>query len=317
MSRIITGGEPMALFVADRIGSLEDAEHFNRYVAGAEVNFSIGMSRLGHQVTYISQLGMDPFGKYIDKFLQQNGIDTSNVSYDSNYQTGMQWKQKVVAGDPEVYSSRKNSAASHMGTKKISSFDWTGYDHIHLTGILPSLSASCREMVYELMNEARKKGVQISYDPNLRPGLWNDKQEMARVINDLACLADIVLPGINEGQLLTGKQDVHEIADYYHEKGVKTVVIKLGASGAFASSNGEQFFIDGFPVEKVVDTVGAGDGFAVGVVSGILEGLTLREAVRRGTAIGALAVMSPGDNDGLPDREMLNDFMDKQISTLK
>ncbi|PMU57828.1 2-dehydro-3-deoxygluconokinase, partial [Pseudomonas sp. GP01-A3] len=105
--------------------------------------------------------------------------------------------------------------------------------HIHLTGILPSLSASCREMVYELMIEARKKGVQISYDPNLRPGLWNDKQEMVRVINDLACQADIVLPGISEGQLLTGKQDVHEIAEYYHAKGVKTVVMKLGASGAF------------------------------------------------------------------------------------
>jgi len=317
MSRIITGGEPMALFVANRVGSLEEAEHFNRFVAGAEVNFSIGMSRLGHQVTYISQLGNDPFGKYIEKFLQHNGIDTSNVTFASDYQTGMQWKQKVLEGDPEVFSARKNSAASHMGTEKISNFDWTGYDHIHLTGILPSLSSSCRDMVYELMNEARKKGVQISYDPNLRPGLWSDKQEMIQVINDLACLADIVLPGVNEGQLLTGRKDVHEIADYYHAKGVKTVVIKLGAIGAFTSSEGVQFFTEGFPVEKVVDTVGAGDGFAVGVVSAILEGLPLKEAARRGAAIGALAVMSPGDNDGLPSREVLNTFMEKQISTLK
>jgi 2-dehydro-3-deoxygluconokinase len=313
MSRIITVGEPMALFVAEQEGSLENAERFDRFVAGAEVNFSIGMSRLGHPVTYITKLGMDPFGKNIEKFLQQNAIDTTYVTYDTNYLTGMQWKEKVVSGDPEVFSARKNSAASHMDLETIANFNWEGFDHIHLTGIPPALSAGCREMVYELLKEARVRGVQISYDPNLRPGLWTDKQEMAQVINDLACRADIVLPGIEEGKLLTGKQDVQEIAAYYHAAGVKTVVIKLGAKGAFTSSEGEQFYTEGFHVDKVVDTVGAGDGFAVGVVSGILEGLAIKEAVKRGAAIGALAVMSPGDNDGLPDRHRLNAFIEDSL----
>jgi 2-dehydro-3-deoxygluconokinase len=309
MSRIITVGEPMALFVADQEGSLETVNRFDRFVAGAEVNFSIGMSRLEHHVTYITQLGSDPFGKNIEKFLQMNGIDTRYVTYDSHFLTGMQWKQKVASGDPEVFSARKNSAASHMNLETIKNINWDGFDHMHLTGIPPALSAGCREMVYEMMKEARARGVQISYDPNLRPGLWADKHEMANVINDLACQADIVLPGIEEGKLLTGKDEVHEIAAYYHTAGVKTVVIKLGAKGAFTSSCGEQFYTEGFPVEKVVDTVGAGDGFAVGVVSAILEGLPIKEAVKRGAAIGALAVMSPGDNDGLPDRKGLDGYM--------
>jgi 2-dehydro-3-deoxygluconokinase len=303
----------MALFVADQEGSLENVERFDRFVAGAEVNFSIGMSRLGHEVTYITQLGLDPFGKNIEKFLKQNAIDTTYVTYDANYLTGMQWKERVMSGDPEVYSARKNSAASHMNLETIAHLNWDGFDHIHLTGIPPALSAGCREMVYELMKEARERGVQISYDPNLRPGLWADKQEMAQVINDLACRADIVLPGIEEGKLLTGKEDVQEIAAYYYGAGVKTVVIKLGAAGAFTSSQGVQFYTAGFPVKKVVDTVGAGDGFAVGVVSGILEGLPLKEAVERGAAIGALAVMSPGDNDGLPNRANLEAFIEESL----
>jgi 2-dehydro-3-deoxygluconokinase len=314
MSRILTIGEPMALFVAEHEGSLEKVERFNRFVAGAEVNFSIGMSRLGHSVTYITQLGNDPFGRNIATFLQENQIDTTYVSYLPNYLTGMQWKQKVKEGDPEVFSSRKNSAASHMNLDTIKNLNWDGFDHIHLTGIPPALSASCREVVYELMKEARERGVNISYDPNLRPGLWTEKQEMARVINDLACRADIVLPGIEEAKLITGKQDVYEIAEYYHVAGVKTVVIKLGAKGAFTSASGEQFYTEGFPVEKVIDTVGAGDGFAVGVVSGLLEGLTVKEAIKRGTAIGALAVMSPGDNDGLPNREVLKEFMTSPVA---
>jgi len=311
MSRILTAGEPMALFVAEQEGALEDVERFHRFVAGAEVNFSIGMSRLGHSVTYITQLGMDPFGKKIEKFLQQNQLDTSYVTYLPNVLTGMQWKQKVASGDPKVFSARKNSAASHMSPETIAHVNWEGIDHLHLTGILPALSSGTREMVYALLKEARNRDVQISFDPNLRPGLWPDHKEMARVINDLACQADIVLPGIEEGKLLTGQTDPEEIAGYYHAAGVKTVVIKLGAKGAYTSTEGEQFYTDGFPVDQVVDTVGAGDGFAVGVVSGILEGLPLCEAVQRGAAIGALAVMSPGDNDGLPDRDGLETFIKK------
>lgn len=312
MSKILTLGEPMALFVAEEEGLLENVEHFSRFVAGAEVNFSIGMVRLGHQVTYITQLGDDPFGKNIEKFLQKNNIDTSYLTYDAQYVTGMQWKEKVKSGDPQVFSSRRNSAASHMNVETIAELNWDGFDHIHLTGIPPALSIGCRALVYELMAQARKKGVQISYDPNLRFGLWQDKEEMARVINELACHADMVFPGIDEGKLLTGKESVEEIAAFYHNAGVKTVVIKLGAEGAYTSSEDQCFYTQGFCVERVVDTVGAGDGFAVGVVSGILEGLSLQEAVKRGTAIGALAVMSPGDNDGLPDRKKLTAFMEEK-----
>ncbi len=309
MSKILTVGEPMALFVAEHEGSLEEVERFSRFVAGAEVNFSIGMVRLGHDVTYITKLGNDPFGRQIEQFLKKNGIDTTYVKYDSQYFTGMQWKQKVRTGDPEVFSLRRNSAASHMDKETIKDLQWDGFDHIHLTGIPPALSSGCRAMVYEMIAQARSRGIQISYDPNLRPGLWSDKSEMVRVINDLAGRADMVFPGIQEAKLLTGKDDVQEIADFYHKTGVKTVVIKLGAKGAYTSTQGQRFYTDGFKVERVVDTVGAGDGFAVGVVSGILEGLTLQDAVKRGAAIGALAVMSPGDNDGLPDREGLAAFM--------
>lgn len=309
MSKILTVGEPMALWVAEQEGSLEEVDRFSRFVAGAEVNFSIGMVRLGHEVVYVTQLGEDPFGRRIGHFLKQNGIDTMYVKYTSRYFTGMQWKQKVRTGDPEVFSLRRNSAASHMDSGIIKDLQWNGFDHIHLTGIPPALSKGCRQMIYDIMEQARSKGIQISYDPNLRPGLWDDKAEMIKVINDLAGRADIVFPGIQEGRVLTGKQSVQEIAAFYHARGVKTVVITLGAKGAYASTPGQQFYVDGFRVERVVDTVGAGDGFAVGVVSGLLEGLPLQEAVKRGAAIGALAVMSPGDNDGLPDREGLAVFM--------
>ena len=134
---------------------------------------------------------------------------------------------------------------------------------------------------------------------------------MVSSINSLAKLADIVMPGIGEGETLMGSRDPEKISDFYIDNGAKTVVVKLGTKGSFVKqADGTSFIAPAFKVEHVVDTVGAGDGFAVGTISALLEGLTIQDAVRRGAAIGALAVMSPGDNEGLPDREKLERFME-------
>lgn len=309
MCEILTLGEPMALFLANQKGELDKIEEFTKLVAGAEVNFAIGMARLGHEVAYITKLGEDPFGKYINRFLLENSIDTRYVTYDAGHFTGFQLKSKVEAGDPEVFYFRRHSAASHLQTEDVSNILWDKVKHLHLTGIPPAISSTCREVSYKLMAAAREKGISISFDTNLRPQLWRSKEEMVSVINDLAFCSDLVLPGVNEGKILTGSDDPNQIADFYLKEGVSTVVIKLGEKGAFVKTQDTSFEVQGFKVEKVVDTVGAGDGFAVGVVSGLRAGLSLKEAVVRGNAIGALAVMFPGDNDGLPNSLQLESYL--------
>lgn len=313
MCEILTLGEPMALFLAKQEGDLDQISEFSRLVAGAEVNFAIGMARLGHKVAYITKLGEDPFGKYISRFLLENNIDTNYVTYDAGNFTGLQLKSKVEAGDPEVFNFRRHSAASHLQSEDIKNIAWGTVKHLHMTGIPPALSVSCREVSYQLIKAARQKGICISFDTNLRPKLWKSEAEMVQVINELAFLSDIVLPGISEGKILTGSDDPSKIADFYLKEGVKIVVIKLGDKGAFVKTQESSFVVQGFKVEHVVDTVGAGDGFAVGVVSGLRAGLSLKEAVIRGNAIGALAVMSRGDNDGLPNKKQLEMFLKQNI----
>ncbi len=310
MVEVLTFGEPMGLLAADEVKPLKDVEHFTRYVCGAEVNFSVGLARLGHTVAYVSKIGHDPFGDHIRDFLTENKIENRYVKYDDEYLTGMQLKAKVVDGDPLVVNFRKNTAFSHFGPDDLADIDWTGVRHVHVTGIPAALSESCRAAAAKLMDLAREHGARVSFDPNLRPALWKDKQEMVRVINALAAKADIVLPGVGEGETLMGSRDPEAIADFYLGQGAKAVVVKVGAKGSFVkTAEGEKFDSPGFHVEHVVDTVGAGDGFAVGTISALLEGQSLRDAAHRGAAIGALAVMSPGDNEGLPDRKRLDEFM--------
>jgi 2-dehydro-3-deoxygluconokinase len=128
---------------------------------------------------------------------------------------------------------------------------------------------------------------------------------MRNTINDLATRADWVLPGLEEGRFLTGKQSAEDIARFYRERGAKLVVVKLGSEGAYFDHEGGSGHVPGFPVSEVVDTVGAGDGFAVGVISALLEGHSAPQAVRRGAWIGARAVQVLGDSEGLPTRAEL------------
>jgi sugar/nucleoside kinase (ribokinase family) len=111
---------------------------------------------------------------------------------------------------------------------------------------------------------------------------------MRETINALAADADWVLPGIEEGRLLSGLDTPEAIARFYRERGARRVIVKLGADGAYFDD------IDigcgrvaAFPVAEVIDTVGAGDGFLVGVTSALLEGRSLADAARRGAWIGA------------------------------
>nr|WP_318383513.1 sugar kinase [uncultured Enterobacter sp.] len=304
---VITIGEAMAMFVATGTGDLADAEHFFKRVAGAELNVATGLSRLGLSVSWVSRVGDDSFGRFILNVLKKEGIGTTGVALDGRFATGFQLKSKADDGtDPIVEYFRKNSAASHLSPDDFDETLFARARHLHLSGVAAALSADSYALLDRAASVMKARGKTISFDPNLRPVLWKSEAEMIEKINRLAFQADWVLPGLNEGRILTGEKTPEGIADFYLAGGVKSVVIKTGPDGAwFKSADGTQGAVPAIHVEKVVDTVGAGDGFAVGVISALLEGKTLEQAVKRGTHIGALAIQVQGDSEGLPTREQL------------
>lgn len=309
MSKVILFGEPMAMFTAEEEGPLEKVELFRRSLAGAEVNVCTGLTRLGHKVEYVTKLGEDPLGKYVKNFLNREGIGTEFITFDSIYKTGTMLKSKVSSGDPVTAYYRKGSAFSHMTAEDIDKINFDGVSLVHVTGIPPALSLSCREATYRLMERAKENNCYITFDPNLRPALWESEEVMIKVINELASKCDLILPGISEGLILTGSSESEKIADFYQKLGVKDVIIKEGSKGAYVRNGSESFRQKGFKVKKVVDTVGAGDGFAVGIISGKLENLDIKESVVRANAIGAIQVTFVSDNEGLPTREELDKFI--------
>ncbi len=302
-------GEAMLLLVADRPGPLEAAQSFHKRTAGAETNVAIGLSRLGLRVGWASRLGTDSMGRYLLAEMKREGIDCAHVICDASQRTGFQFKGRVTDGsDPPVEYHRKGSAASLMTADDVDVRWLRAARHLHATGVFPAISATTLPAAVKTMDTMREAGRTISFDPNLRPTLWASTEAMRGAINDLASRADWVLPGIEEGLLLTGESTPEGIAAFYRRLGAKLVVVKLGAEGAYYDSDtAGTGRVAGFPVERVIDTVGAGDGFAAGVVSALLEGKSVPDAVRRGTWIGARAVQVLGDTEGLPARAELEE----------
>ncbi len=307
---LLLAGEPMGLLIAQSEGSLDSVSGYSLAVAGAEFNVATGAARLGHYVSYLTKLGDDPFGKLITRSLRNNKIDDSNVLFTNERTTGFMLKSKVSKGDPEIFYFRKGSAASTLDAADAEQIDFSKFDFLHLTGIFPALTESTRAAMMTLIKRAKEAGLFISFDPNLRPQLWPSQEVMVKTLNDLASYADLVLPGCGEGKILCGTEDPSKINEFYHNLGARMVVTKLGPDGALVRDGDNEFKVPGFVIDKVVDTVGAGDGFACGVITALMEGLSLDKAVERGAAIGAIQCTFAGDNEGLPNHELLKAFME-------
>ncbi|NLU17045.1 MAG: sugar kinase [Serratia liquefaciens] len=304
---VVTLGEAMAMFVATQTGDLAEVDNFTKRIAGAELNVAIGLARLGLNVGWVSRVGNATFGRFTLQQLKKEGINAQQVTVDANYPTGFQIKSKTSDGtDPSVEYFRKGSAASHLSVDDFSRDYFGSARHLHLSGVAAALSGQSLALCNHAAREMRAMGKTISFDPNLRPVLWSSQQVMIEQLNKLAFAADWVLPGLKEGQILTGQSTPEGIADFYLERGVQAVIIKTGPDGAwFKTAAGDQAAVAAIKVSNVVDTVGAGDGFAVGTISALLEGKTLKQAVQRGNKIGSLAIQAIGDSEGLPTRAAL------------
>ena len=302
-------GEAMMLLVADRPGPLEAAESFHKRTAGAETNVAIGLARLGLKVGWQSRLGTDSMARYLLAAIGGEGVDCSRVVCDPAQRTGFMFKGRVEDGsDPPIEYHRKGSAASQMGPADVDEAWLRSARHLHATGVFAAISETSGQAALKTMDVMRAAGRTISFDPNLRPTLWASTELMRHWINELAARADWVFPGIEEGVLLTGETTPEAIARFYRGRGAKLVIVKLGAAGAYYDSDvAGTGHVQGFPVKEVIDTVGAGDGFAAGVISALLEGRAVPEAVRRGAWIGARAVQVLGDTEGLPTRAQLDE----------
>lgn len=304
---VVTFGEVLGSFIALEAGPLDADRNFEVRLAGSELNTAIGVARLGHRVGFVGSVGDDFLGRMACARLLTEGVDTRLTTVDEVH-TGLQIKQRSTSGDPQYLYYRSQAAGSRL-TWTAETHDVVGAGrHLHLTGIPLAISGSCRDFALHAVGRARALGMTISFDPNLRPALWGTRKEMVEVVNRFAALADWILPGSHEAEVLTGHRDPERVAAHYLERGARGVSVKLGADGAALFTADGCWTRPAFSV-RVVDTLGAGDGFTAGLISGLLDELDPAQTLERACAVGALATTNDGDCDGMPTRGQLDELL--------
>lgn len=309
---IVCLGEVMVELNAVSRGPLRSVGLFEKHAAGAEGNVAIGASRLGCSSGVITRVGDDEFGLFLMATLEGENVDTSHVLIDKGFPTAVFFIQRgfPIPDKSEAYYYRHNSAGSRLNPKDLDSKYIGSAKILHVSGITPALSETAKEATCAAVKIAKENKVMVSLDTNIRLKLWTE--EVARTtLLPLCNMADVLFTSIPDARIILGLDEASKIAKALHKSGVKTVVIKLGEKGAFASSNGETV-TQPMIRTSVEDPTGAGDSFAATFLATQLKGWVLEDSLRAALATAALVVGVRGDYENIPGMETLRTFLDFQ-----
>lgn len=302
MSLIVFGSINMDLVVkTPRLpspGETLQGNHFFTAPGGKGANQAVAAARLGALTYLVGRVGEDSFGQELLTHLNEMGVQTEGIKVDSKTSSGV----AMIAVDQNsentiIIIPGANGRVNSQDVDKLSDL------FSHATALLLQLEVPLSTILL-VAQKAKQAGVKVILDPAPAPESLPD---------ELYSLIDIITPNETEAKQLTGF-DVSEernwvkAADFLLNRGVKTVVLKLGARGVFCVNKAGQFRVEAFPVEAV-DTVAAGDAFNGAMAAAFEQGLSLKEAVVWGSAAGALATTKLGAQPSLPDRETFEAFL--------
>lgn len=312
---LVTLGESMVSFRTD--GMLTPGGVCTAHVAGAESNVAIGLARLGHRARWVGGVADDELGDFVARTLTVEGVQVVAAPAPPGRAQGVMLLQRRTADATRVAYARAGSVGSRIDSR--TALDaLAGARRLHVTGITPALSQESAATISDVVAAARREGLQISLDVNYRARLWS--REARAALTALVPSVDVVIASSDELDLLVTDQlgrgssgrihDGHRGAAEERESRVVARLAELGPTEIVVTrgADGASLYRDGRRIDApsravtAVDVVGAGDAFTAGYLSGRLDGLDDVECLERGTVLGAFAVSTRGDWEGLPRR---------------
>ena len=306
---IVSIGEPLIEFNRPKEG---DGRTWLQGFGGDSQNVAIAAARQGASAGYLTSLGQDWMGDaFLDLWKSEN-VDASQVTRHPTAPTGVSFVTHGPSGHKFDYL-RKGSAASLMTPAGIPASYIAGARVLHVSAIGQAISADARAACDRAIEVARKAGVKVSYDTNLRLRLW-DLEAAREKIHATVARCDILLPSLDDSQQLTGLQAPDEIADFYLKLGAPLVALKMASEGALLAFPDKRIRIAPHRVQSV-DATGAGDTFDGAFLARLLAGDDVEAAARYANVAAALSTQGYGAVTPIPRKDAVMAAM-KRPNTL-
>ncbi|MEG5842185.1 ribokinase [Enterobacter mori] len=267
---------------------------------GKGANQAVAAGRSGANIAFIACTGDDDTGERVRKQLVSDNIDVAPVSVVEGESTGV----ALIF----VNAEGENVIGIHAGANAALTTERVEAQRPIISG------ADALLMQLESPVESVLAAAKIAHENHTTVVL---NPAPARVLSDeLLALVDIITPNETEAEKLTGirvenDDDAARAAGALHDKGIGTVIITLGSRGVWVSANGEGRRVPGFKV-KAIDTIAAGDTFNGALVTALLEGRAMDEAIRFAHAAAAIAVTRKGAQPSVPWRKEIDEFLSQQ-----
>ncbi|MBQ7913142.1 MAG: carbohydrate kinase [Clostridia bacterium] len=288
--------------LVDMIGAEKDNTfYYERKAGGAPFNVACAAAKFGAETAFVGCVGDDIIGKFLERFVGEQGLTYSYVKKDAEVNTTLAFVELDKTGERAFCFYRKNTADYRLPEVPDEIFNQANIVHI---GSLMLSEKQGEEYALRLAERAKKAGKLVSFDVNFRDDIFRDTQAAVAVYKQLIERADVVKFSEEETDIFTGAY-VESLTD-------KLVCVSLGAKGSEWRYGGKRAQVPSIPV-KPVDTTGAGDAFYAGVLSQLDGKSWSEEAFNRafefGNVCGALNTLGRGAIDCLPDLATVKSYL--------
>jgi len=280
---------------------------YQKSPGGAPANVSVGVARLGLPSMFLGKVGHDVLGRFLKETLEGFGVDTSSMLLGEEARTGVVFVTLGEGGERSFDFYINPSADTFLSMDDLNESDFATARMLHF-GSISLIHEPSKSATLKAVELAKKNGMFISYDPNLRLGLWESEEQARESIIELLPEADILKISEEELEFLTGEIDIDKGIDQLASYNIPFIAITLGAEGSILVTQAGKVEVTAMKVEAV-DTTGAGDAFVSGMLYYLherekgLENWTIEEMKELGrlaSVSGALAASTKGAMTALP-----------------
>ena len=300
----------------------QDNVLFEANPGGAPCNVLAMLKKLGRSCAFIGKVGDDIFGHQLREVIRESGINTDALLTDAGVRTTLAFVKTAPNGDRD-FSFYRNPGADMMLTEDELPGDMLRNTRIFHFGSLSMTHEAVRQATRKAVETAKAAGAVISFDPNLRPPLWDSLSTARDQIRWGLSQADVVKIADNEVSFMTGEEDLSRGAEVLLDlyPNIRLLNVTAGPDGSFACCCGHRVFVPAFRLGGTIETTGAGDTFCACVLHDILEnGLenrseeSLRGMLRFANAAAYLVTTRKGAIRSMPEMHQVVELLKSRDS---
>lgn len=270
-------------------------------IGGDAINEATIMSRLGHRIGLMSMVGRDAVGNFIIEHCEKNGIDYSGIKVregiDTSINVGL-----VTADGERTFVTNRNGSLWKMTIDDVDLSRLGEARLLSLASIFNNPLLDCQALV-KIFQEAKAQDMIICADM-IKARLGETLDDIREALG----YVDYFFPNYDEACLMTEETELEKIADKFLDCGIQHVVIKTGKKGCYIKSqDGSVLEVPAMKGITAIDTIGAGDNFASGFITAILEGKSLKECAEFANVTASISVQSIGATTGVQKREQVDE----------